>query len=142
VRSEIVKQLRKDLSNHLSLANGYKTDIVEIKFGVVSFNQFAQRPALGYWCYSDEIDEEQYEEKRLRWCNFLIYGYTDDDFQSDYENIFNFADDVEKFLYSEDWTYHESTLLGNLVCKPGETDQGRAMFELEMKVGYYQDDQL
>lgn len=138
-RKEILHKLKEDIDTKLSVANGYQTDIVEVKLGVCSFNQFAQRPALGYWCYLDEKDEENYDSTRLRWLHILIYGYTDDDFQSGYENIYNFAEDTEAFLYSEDWSCSDATLLGNLILKPGETDQGRAMFELDIRVGYYQE---
>lgn len=137
-RKDIIIQFKTDLDEKFSIANGYNTDAVEVRLGIVSFDQFAQRPALGYWMYLDEKDEELYDTQRLRWLNFYIYGYTDDENMTNYERIYDFADDLEDFLYSSDWTYTDQTLLGDLIVTIGGVEEGRAMFDLIMRVAYYQ----
>jgi len=137
-RSTIIKKFKSDLEEKFSIANGYKTDLVEVRLGIVSFDQFAQRPAIGYWMYLDEKDEENYDTTRLRWLNFYLYGYTDDENMTDYEKIYDFADDIENFLMSTDWTYTDSTLLGDVIVSIGGVEEGRAMFDLTIRVAYYQ----
>jgi hypothetical protein len=137
-RSDIIKQLKTDINESMNIANGYKTDIVECRLGIVSFDQFAQRPAIGYWMYLDEKDEEHYDTTRLRWLNFYLYGYTDDENMTDYEKIYDFADDIETFLMSTDWTYTDNTLLGDVIVSIGGVEEGRAMFDLIIRVAYYQ----
>jgi len=137
-RKDIIIQFKTDLDEKFSIANGYNTDLVEVVLGIVSFDQFAQRPALGYWMYLDEKDEENYNTTRLRWLNFYLYGYTDGENMTNYEKIYDFADDLEDFIMSSDWTYTNNTLLGDLIVTVGGVEEGRAMFDLIMKVAYYQ----
>ena len=137
-RKDIIQQFKKDLETSMNIAHGYKTDAVEFKLGIVSFDSFAQRPALGYWMFLDEKDEENYDTTRLRWLNFYMYGYTDDENMTDYEAIYDFADDIEDFIYSTDWTYTDQTLTGDLIVTVGGVEEGRAMFDLIIRVAYYQ----
>ena len=137
-RKDIIVQFKTDVIDKLSIANGYKTDLVEVRLGIVSFDQFAQRPALGYWMYLDEKDTEHYDTTRLRWLNFYIYFYTDDENMTDYEQIYDFADDLEDFLMSSDWSYTDQSLLGDMIINIGGVEEGRAMGDLIMKVAYYQ----
>lgn len=137
-RTTITKKLKEDIETNFSIANGYNTDLREVVLGIVSFDQFSQRPSLGYWMWSDEKDTENYDETRLRWLNFYIYAYTDDEDTTDYENIYNLADDIEDFLMSDDWTYTTSTILGDVVIVIGGIEKGRAMAEVNIKVAYYQ----
>jgi len=137
-RKDIIKQFKTDVESKLTLANGYNTSLVEVRLGICSFDQFAQRPALGYWMFLDEKDTENYGTTRLRWLNFYIYFYTDDENMTDYEKIYDLADDIETFIMSSHWTHTDATLLGDLIVTVGGVEEGRAMGDLVIKVGYYQ----
>ena len=138
-RNTIIKQLGTDMREKISPALGYDTAVMEVKLGIVSFDYFSQRPSIGYWMFMDTKDDEYLDDNRFRTLNFIIYGYTDTDGLDDFDSIYNFANDVEKFLYSTDWTYTDNTLLGDIVVTVGGTDNQRCMFDLTIQVKYCQE---
>jgi len=138
-RSDIIDAFKSDIEEKLTPGRGYNTSIMEVILGIVNFDDFSARPALGYWAFSDEKDQEFMDDNRYRILNIVIYGYTDTDGLSGYESIYNFADDVEKFLMSSDWTYTCQTMLGEIVITVGGSDNQRCMFDLTIQVSYIQD---
>ena len=138
-RNTIIKKFGDDMRDHIKSINGYESDLVEVKLGIVSFDYFAQRPAVGYWMFTDTKDDEYLDDNRHRMLNFIIYGYTDTDGLDDFDPIYNLANDVEKFLMSTDWTYTDCSLLGDIVISVGGTDNQRSMFDLLMQVEYVQE---
>lgn len=138
-RNTIIKQLKTDIEDSIKCSRGYDTDPVEVKLGVVNFDQFAQRPAIGYWMFSDTKDEEYLDDNRYRILNFIIYGYSESDGLGNFDSIYELANDVEKFLYSTDWTYTDDTLIGDIVVTVGGVDNERCMFDLVIQVQYIQD---
>jgi len=138
-RSVIIKQLGSDMRDSVKSSRGYESDLVEVKLGIQSFDYFAMRPAIGYWMFMDTKDEEYLDDNRYRMLNFIIYGYTDTDGLDEFDSIYQLADDVEKFLMSDDWTYTHSSLLGDITVTVGGTDNQRCMFDLVVQVQYVQE---
>ncbi len=138
-RSVIIKQFATDVIANIKSSRGYETDPIEAKLGILSFDYFVQRPAIGYWMFMDTKDDEYLDDDRHRMLNFVIYGYADTNGLDDFDPIYELANDVEKFLYSTDWTYNQDTLLGDIVVTVGGTDNQRCMFDLVMQVQYVQE---
>jgi len=138
-RNTIIKKLGDDIREKISSVNGYDSDLSEVKLGIVSFDYFAQRPAIGYWMFMDTKDDEYLDDNRHRILNFIIYGYTDTDGLDGFDSIYNLANDIEKFLMSTDWTYTDCTLLGDIVVSVGGTDNQRCLFDLVIQVEYVQE---
>jgi hypothetical protein len=138
-RTEFINQFKTDVEAKISTANGYQTDIVNIKFGYVSFANMEPRPGFWYWVNRDEATEDMMDNEFYRILTFRVVGYTDDEDTTDYENVFKFAQDIENFLRSTDWTYATSTRLLGVDFSAGEVDQGHAQFDLTFSVEYYQD---
>jgi hypothetical protein len=138
-RSVIINQFKTDMVDSIKSSRGYDSDLSEVKLGIVSFDYFAQRPAIGYWMFMDTKDDEYLDDDRHRMLNFIIYGYADTDGLDDFNPIYKLADDIEKFLMSTDWTYTEDSLLGDIVVTVGGIDNQRCMFDLVMQVQYVQE---
>jgi len=136
---DIINQLKTDIIENVKSTRGYNTDLSEVILGIVNFDEFTMRPALGYWAFSDEKDDEYMDDERKRILNFIIYGYIDTDGLADYDPIYNFADDIERFLMSTDWTYTDCTLLDEIVITVGGVDNERCMFDLNIQVQYVQE---
>ena len=139
-RSVIINQFKTDMVDSIKSVNeGYTSDPVEVILGIKSFDHFVQRPAIGYWMFSDTKDDEYLDEDRHRMLNFIVYGYADTDGLDGFSSIYELADDVERFLMSTDWTYTQDTLLGDIVVTVGGTDNQRCMFDLVFQVQYVQE---
>ena len=138
-RMDIINQFKTDVVDSVKSSRGYNTDPVEVILGIINFDDIAMRPVLGYWAYSDEKDDEFMDDERRRVLNFIIYGYTDTDGLGDYEAIYNFADDIERFIMSTDWTYTDCTLLQEITITVGGSDNERCMFDLNIQVQYIQE---
>ena len=138
-RSVIINQFKTDVVDSIKASRGYEQDPVEVLLGIESFNDFAMRPAIGYWMFMDTKDDEYLDDDRHRMLNFIVYGYADTDGLDGFESIYQLANDVETFLMSEDWTYTQDTLLGDIVVTVGGTDNQRCMFDLVFQVQYIQE---
>ena len=138
-RMDIINQVKTDLVDKVKSARGYNSDLAEVILGIVSFDDLADRPAIGYWAFSDEKDDEYLDDNRHRMLNFILYGYTNTDGLGDYNSIYELADDIERFLMGSDWTYTDCTLLQEIVVTVGGTDNERCMFDLRFSVQYLQD---
>jgi hypothetical protein len=138
-RIDIIKQFKTDLEAKLNTANGYNTDILMIRLGYASFSTIAPKPGLWYWVSLDTAEEDMMDDQFLRILNFKVVGYTEDEDIINYENILYFAEDIENFIRSTDWTHSTNTRLGNMNFAAGESDQGYAQFDLSFLVYYYQD---
>lgn len=138
-RNTIIKQFKTDIVESIKSARGYDTDPNEVKLGIVSFDYFTQRPAIGYWMFMDTKDDEYLDDNRYRVLNFIVYGYADTDGLDDFDPIYELANDVEKFLMSTEWTYTDDTLLGDIVVTVGGVDNQRCMFDLVFQVQYVQE---
>lgn len=143
-RIDIIKQFKEDLETKFVKGTSYTTDLITVILGPVAFTQVDPKPGLWYWVLEDELDSQMLDDQPYRILNFRVVGYSDDEEVINYDNILNFAQDIEKFLMSEDWTYSSApnkyqTVLGNISFAAGEVDQGHAQFSLNFSVHYYQD---
>jgi hypothetical protein len=138
-RMSIINQLKTDLEDKVKSVRGYTHDLFEVNLGIYNFDYYSAYPAVAYWAYSDEKDEEYLDDNRHRLLNFLIYGYHDTDGLNDFDKIYELADDIEKFLMSTDWTHSNCTIIDETVITVGGVDNQRCMFDLRFSVQYLQD---
>ena len=134
-RKEVLNQLKIDLAK-IQTPN-YLSDIEEIVHGIVSFDQVLARPFLGYFMPGDEVTEEYMSNERQRSMSIVIYGYADTNLNN-FDPIYDLAEDLEKFLYSSDWTYTDITLLGDIVIQTGGIENEKSVFDLEIRIIYDQ----
>jgi hypothetical protein len=136
-RKTILNQLKEDLGK-IQSSRGYLTDPVEIAHGITSFDFFNQRPAISFVMIADEVTDEYYDDNRFREMSVYIYCFADVELNN-YNPIYDLAEDIETFLYSNDWSYTDNTLLGDVIITPGGTDNMRAMCDTIVQVKYCQE---
>lgn len=135
-RKDILTQLKIDLQDHLHSPD-YKSDPKEIVHGIVSFDGVISRPVIAYFMPGDEVTEEYFENTRQRQMTVIIYGYADTSLNN-FDPIYDLAEDIEKFLYSEHWTYTDRTLLGTIVIDTGGIENEKSAFDMEVRIIYDQ----
>jgi len=140
-RKTIIQQLKNDMSEKINVVNDYDTDVVDVRIGIVNPDKFPTRPAIGLWSYEDNVVEQLLDTEILRNNKFIAYGYIDvtEDYD-DYEGLYDFAKDVEKFLYSTDNTYHNDTLIMSTKTNYGGISTPVGYFIIFFDINYYQDD--
>jgi len=140
-RKDIIQQLKQDMNEKISVTNGYKTDVADVRIGVVNPDKFPTRPGIGLWSYEDNVVEQLLDTEILRNNRFIVYGYIDvtEDYD-DYDGIYDFAKDVEQFLYSTDNTYSDDTLITSTKTNYGGISTPVGYFIIFFDINYYQDD--
>ena len=137
-RKTIIDQIKTDVENTVKSANGYNSDTVEVRIGVYDPSEFTQLPSIGFWIVEDEIIDDMMDDSILRKLNMICYMYADSDGYNSYEVLYKLFDDIEKFLYSTDWTYNSGTQLGRLIISYGGVDEQIGMGVLNFQVTYEQ----
>jgi len=139
-RKDIITTLKDDLMK-ISVTNGYSTDLVDARVGIVNADKFTTRPAIGLWSLEDEVLEQLLDDKVLRRLNMILYGYIDvTEAYDDYEPLYDFVRDTEKFLYSIDNTYNDDTLILNTKTNYGGLNTPVGIFMILFNIDYYQTD--
>lgn len=137
IRNTILKQLKTDLEDTITAANGYEMDVAEVRRGIYTSEDIPDKPALAFWCYGDNVLEHLMDRKQLRVLLVHLYGFTTTDGAGDVDQIHELAEAVDTFLFSSDWTYSSSTLVGDMVIYEGGTQDPESVFSLELEIKYY-----
>lgn len=137
-RKEILAAIKTDIEDHVDPANGYNYQPFEVIHGIVSFDDFAQKPSVGYFMVSDEKNTDYAgREDAARIMTIYVYMYADTSL-GNLDPIYDFCADIEKFFYSTDWTYTDQTLLGDINIIVGGVSNDKAMGDLIIQVHYQQ----
>jgi len=137
-RRTIIEQIKKDVEDNVSSANGYNSDIVNVRIGVYDPSEFTQLPSIGFLIIEDEIIDDMMDDSILRKLNMICYMYADSDGYDSYLVLYNLFDDIEKFLYSTDWTFNSGTQLGRLIISYGGVETQVGMGVLNFQITYEQ----
>jgi hypothetical protein len=136
-RYDMVLAIKENLLEKFNYINGYIDIGSDVVIGIPDFNNFPQRPCVGFWPYNDSINQENCDDNRERVLRVIFYGYTDTE-----EAIYELSEAVERFLYSEDFVYNHLTLFdpeGVTFTTGGISNQvGVSMFDLKFVVNYTQ----
>jgi len=101
-RLEMINQLESDLKGKYSKSNLYQYDLVGgVHLASPDTVDVRQYPAVSIYADSDPIKEKDLGSKRyIRWFHIIISGYVK---ASKWKDIYGLCDDIEKFLFSDDF---------------------------------------
>jgi len=137
-RQEIIDNTKSDIEEKLNKHYGYNTNIVSVIYGVPHPNDVNQYPALGFKMINDVILDEDLGGERERQALFVVVGYT-----NNVDDLSIFSEDVEKFLYSEDYRYGDETMLSTegvtFTAEGISGEVGKSIFDLFFIVNYTQE---
>lgn len=136
-RNDILNQLKEDLKNTITVANGYKMDVVDVRRGIFLPEDIPDRPVIAFWCYGDNVIEHLMNRRQLRVLLVYVYFYERMDGAGGVDSIHELGDAVETFLFSDDWTYKSSTLVGDMTIYEGGVQDPESIGELELEIKYY-----
>jgi len=137
-RKDILNQLKQDLDDKLTVANGFESDLMQVVHGSPDMNDMMVFPIVGFMVDSDEVDTEyQGTNTRLRDLFITVYGIQEVSME-DTESYYDLMNDVENFFMSDYWTYKTTTTLGNMATFYGGVNDNKAYFILEIVVKYEQ----
>lgn len=137
-RKDIIEQLKQDFEDNVKSANNYNSDPATIVIGVLDPQEFVQLPGVGFWIIEDVVDDDIMDNDILRTLNMIAYCYVDSDGYNVYDDLYNLIGDIEKFLYSSDFTYSSKTLLGNVLVSYGGTNEQVGTAVLNFSITYEQ----
>jgi hypothetical protein len=111
-------QLNNDIKDKLSIANGYNTDLVDVKHGEVLYPEVTQVPIVCFVVNEDTTDPDYMDDTQRRVANLIIYGYIQS--TEDHKPLFDLVQDVINFLNDrDDWTYTDDTIFGSVTYRYG-----------------------
>lgn len=139
-RKDIVVQLRDDIKKIKKAGKVYKQDVMDVRIGILNPDKFKTLPAIGLLGYDDVVEEELMDDDMLRKLRFIAYGYIGVNDYDDYESLYDFTLDFEKFLNSTDNTYKKETHLLNTTIKYGGIKEMIGYFVIFFDIDYYQTD--
>jgi hypothetical protein len=136
-RLDIINNIKSDFENNLTIENNYNVEPAQVIIGIPRPETINQYPTLCIYLINDVIVQETLDGSRERVANIIIIGYT-----NNVEDIYKLSEDVEKFLYSTDFTYGNNTMLsetGSTFSIGGSTEAtGVNMFDLQFEINYTQ----
>jgi hypothetical protein len=135
-RRDILVALKTGFES-ITLANGFQSEVAEVKRGQYHFIDFSIRPAISYTNY--EIPNTEYtsahEEKALK---IMIWGYVDVDGTGQaVDNLDALIADVHKMLASSIYNpYAVDTHEKNIFPYEGGVQYNFGMFEMEIEINF------
>lgn len=140
-RKNIMQQIKEDLEDNLTTAQGYSVQPVVIKQGIHMWSDFeGQMPSLHFTMTSDEPYEDEYpstySSEGPRVISIIFYGYAENDGEENSETIYQMAEDIESFLLSSHFTHADNTLLSKLELKESGVNDSVMAFNLEVRIIY------
>ena len=97
-RKEIIEQLKTDLEDNLTAANGYIVQPTEVKRGVHSWNDFSVYPVVCFSVTGDTPADENEHGEDIRVLKIIIYMYCQSDGDGNTEQINDMVEDIQDFL--------------------------------------------
>jgi hypothetical protein len=139
-RKDIINTLIDDVHNNLHPGNGFTLQPTKIYRGYFQFDEIKQTPALSFTITSDNKLENIIDEDReLRSLEISSYGYAKSNGAGDCSEIHDLLEDLETFLKSDNFTYHEAVNLGNATIYEGGISDPANIFQLDFSLVYIND---
>lgn len=137
-RKIILETLKEDLEKNLSVANGYDTDIQDVRIGMYVYEDFNILPAISFYCDVDEIEDYIMGNSRVRLMNIDIWLWSRSDGISNTTGIYDLVNDVEKFLTSDHFTFSGDLIMGTAQIYTGGVQDQAQIGLLKLNVRYVQ----
>lgn len=99
-RKIIIDQLYEDLNGRFSRSNNYNFDLKQLLIGSPDTVNIKQFPSISFYGYADPIISSSIDGSNQRGFKILITGYVK---ASIWADIYELCEDIEKFLYSNDF---------------------------------------
>jgi len=139
-RNDILTTLKTDLETSVTVANGYSCNLKEVFRGVYDVGETSVLPAVAFWNYEDSIVKNMLDNKRQRYLLILMQLYASNTGEGAITNIHDVVDDIERFLYSDHWTYTDDTLLGpSTQIWEGGNQFPNSLATFDFKILYFQE---
>lgn len=138
-RKDVLETLKEDLNKKLSVANGYNTEIQDIRIGMYVYEDFNILPAISFYCDVDEIEDYLMGRTRVRLMNIDLWLWSKSDGISNTTGIYDFIDDIENFLTSSDFTFSEDLIMGTTEIYVGGVQDQAQIGLIKFQVRYLQD---
>jgi hypothetical protein len=124
----------------ISVANGYQSNVQEVRRGAYSADQMLSRPALCFFNVSATTEESSMSGQSERTLTITIRGYVDVTEEGDYDPLDKLMADVEKLLMTPaSWSWQEWTQVGSLRVYEGLLSENVGAFEMDVQVMYRYD---
>ncbi len=109
----LIDTLKTDIKDKLNVANGYDTEVMEVKIGEHMWEDMKIKPSISLNPFQEEIEKALLGNTYIR--NLYFYAELFMEHQSGFdghEELLKFKNDFESFLtQSTDWTYRQDTVL-------------------------------
>lgn len=131
----IVDKLKEDLEKKFNVANSY-SKVEEVKSGIFLWDDFLLKPAISFWAYKDMVEEYLMGRNRIMLLHFYLYCYLENDGVGGVGDIYEFSENVEKFLQSSNFTYSDDVIIGDSVIYTGGSQDRASICQIEFQVRY------
>jgi len=137
-RKTILNQIKDDIVQYLTVPNGYETTIQDVRIGMYVWEDFNLKPAVSFFCDVDEIEEYLMGREKIRLMNIRMFLWSHTDGLSNTTKIYDFAEDVENFLESSDFTYSDDVIIGDTEVYTGGVQDNAAVALVKFQIRYKQ----
>lgn len=131
----IVDQLETDLNTKFTEAALYN-DIEEVKSGIFLWEDFNLYPSISFWAYEDIVEEYLMGRSRIMLLSFHLFCYAENDGIGGVGTIYEFCENIEKFLQSSDFTYSDDVIIGDSVIYTGGSQDRASIGRIKFQVRY------
>lgn len=135
-RLTILNQLKKDMLK-IQATNNYNLDIARVERSYWDKSDVKEYPFLCFHCDSDEVYELTMDEEGggVRTLNIRIFGYIPVE-PPEFDPVHLFAEDVDKFLESNENTYRSRVEVGDIDIYEGTELDKVAFFVMSITITY------
>jgi len=138
-RREILNDLKTALKM-ICVANGYQSNVQEVRRGVYGYDQMLSRPALCFFNTMATTEESSMSGQSQRVLSITIRGYVDITEDGNYDPLDELVADVEKLLMTPGtWSRQGWTQVKNLRIFEGLLSDKVGVFEMDIQVTYRYD---
>jgi hypothetical protein len=137
-RKTILNKIKDDIVQYLTVANGYETTIQDVRVGMYIWEDFNIKPAVSFYCDVDEIEAYEMGRSKIRLMNIEMWLWNRTDGVTNTTKIYDFAEDVENFLESSDFTYSDDVVMSDTEIYTGGVQDNAAIALVKFQIRYKQ----
>ena len=122
-RNDILNTIKTELTQHITLANGYSFTPAVVRRGIYAYNDLGGLiPNLCFTFiretpYEDDTYPKTYDDTDIKAMSILFYGYANTDDAATSDKIYAMVNDLEVFLQSTNFTYYDKFTIDRIEIK-------------------------